>query len=250
MNQRIFAPYGRFMPSARQPGETLYDYLVRCQWEMRGRIRLLEAVRDGQETIFFDERARWRRRMIFVASAEAGFATIAYVLFDWFEGSENMAPPMMAAMIGLCALLGAIASMGVIAMLEGPRTWTRAICDRFWRLADWLWPDDDDLAIQQLPAWVDANRPETIDAAVQERVAQYLGPEAFFWRMCWLGVQSAIVVIIYSAAQIARGIPLLWVIEDAVAVAMLCVIGGSLLVLIADLVSTNLGRVGRWWRRL
>ncbi len=249
MSQRIFPPDGRFTPSARQPGESLYDYLVRCQWEMRGRIRLLETVRDGQEMIFFDERARWRRRMLVVASTEAGFATIAYILFDRCEVSGNVAPSMMAAMIGLCALLGAVVSTGVLAIRESPRTWTRALSDRFWRLLNWLWPEDDDSGPRPLPAWVDPNRPETIDAAVEEQVAQYLGPEALFWRLYWLAVQGAIVVIVFACVQIARGVPLITVIDDALAVAILWLIGGGLFILVADLISTNLGRVGRWWRR-
>lgn len=245
MSQRIFSPDGRFTPSARRPDETLYDYLARSQWEMRDRIHLLETLRDGQEMVFFDERARWRRHMILVAGAEAGFVVVCCLLLAWSGLSAAAAAPLL----GLCALLGAIASIILLAVRENPRSALQAAQRQLWRVADWLWPDADDPEIPQLPAWVDANRPETIDAAVEERVARYQEMEACIWRLCWLGAQCAIVVIVFIGVQIARGAPWLGLIQDSFGVALLCVAGGSLFVLTADLISRNLGRLGRWWRR-
>ncbi|TNE30029.1 MAG: hypothetical protein EP321_04245 [Sphingomonadales bacterium] len=245
MSQRIFPSNGRFAPSARRPGETLHDYLVRTQWEMRDRIHLLETVRDGQEMIFFDERARWRRRMILIVSAEAGFVVVGYLLLAW----SGLSPAAAALLLGLCALLGAIASIGLLAVRESPRSALQAAQRQAWRAAEWLWPVEDKPTHLRLPAWVDASRPETIDAAVEEIIAHHRELEAFFWRARWLAVQSAIIVIAFVCVQIARGTPWLTLIEDSVAVAMLCLVGGGLFVLAADLISTNLGRLGRWWRR-
>lgn len=248
MNSHL-SPEGHFTSSERRPDETLYDYLVRCRVELTGRIRLLETVRDGQEMIYFDERARRRRHMLVLAIGEASFAVAGTILLDRCGISANLSTPALAVMIGLCAVLGAIASIAVLSMRDRLASWMRAARRGFWRLLDRIMPVDDASMFRPLPAWVDPNRPETIDAFVEARAASCLAFDTFFWRARWLIVQVVVIAGFFAFVQILRGASLLSVIEDTALVALVCLLAGNLFVVAADLISTNLARLGRWWRR-
>lgn len=249
MNRDIWSSDGQINEIERRPEETLHDYLVRRQWEMGGRIRLLEAVRDGQEMFYFDARARWHRHMILLAIGEAAFAIAGYILLDYCAVPTRISAPMTAMMIGLCALLGAVVAIVALAMRERLVSWTGSA----WRQAkDYFWevmtsgaavPDS-----RTMLAGIDASRPETIDTVVEKRVAQHLEVETFLWRSRMMIAQLATIVVLFAAMQIARGVSFQAVIDDSILLATVCLFGGGLLLFAADCVNTNLARLGRWWR--
>jgi len=73
--------------------------------------------------------------------------------------------------------------------------------------------------------------------------------DTFFWRSGWLIAQVVVIVGAFSCVQIARGVSLSGVIEDAALVALACLVVGGLFVLAADFINVSLARLGRWWRR-
>lgn len=251
MNPRALLPGsdGRLSTVDRRPGESLYDYLVRCQWEMGSRIRLLEMVRDGQETIFFDERARWRRHMILLAVGEAGFAVAAYILLSACGAPSHGAAPLMAGMIGLGALLGAFASIRILSMRVRLASWLRAIGRLVRRLLCWLVPGDDASAARRALLEAAAQGPQRLEVVIEQRVADCLEVETFLWRLRMLVVQIAIIVTLFSYVQLTGGASLASLVEDAALVAIVCLICGGLFVLAADFLNINLARLARWWGR-
>lgn len=251
MNPRALFPGsdGRLSTVDRRPGETLHDYLIRCQWEMGGRIRLLETVRDGQEMIFFDERARWRRRMILLALGEAGFAMVGYLLIASCGIAASVATPLTAAMIGLFALLGAAIAAAACSTPGSLALWTRTAWDKARSFLWWLMTGDDMPDTRRVLVGVDPNRPETIDAIVEEHAAEYLEMQTFLWRLRWLLAQIGLITAVFVGVQIARGAPPHTVIEDTMLIAIILLFGGSLLLFASDFVSTNLARLARRWRR-
>lgn len=232
----------------RGPGETLQDYFVRHQWQMAGMIRTLKGDLDALYAKLADERVRWRRHMVLLAIGEAGFAVAGVIVLDHY-GVATRAAPVAAGLIGLCALLGAALAIRLLAAHECLSAWMRTARHRAWRLLCWIMLGEDEPAVQRLPAWIDISRPEVVDAVVEERVAQSLALDAFFWRARWLIGQVAIIVTLFACVQIARGATTLSVVESASVVAIVFLFGGGLIVLAADLVSTNLARLSRWWRR-
>jgi hypothetical protein len=106
-------PEDRLTYVERRPADSLCDYLVRCQWELVGRVRLLASVRDGWIATLDRERIRWRRSRIVLLLAQALGAGAGYAALDGFALAEAMPALAVAGLIGLAALLGGLLAIGL-----------------------------------------------------------------------------------------------------------------------------------------
>lgn len=250
----------------RRPGETLFDYLTRCRWEMGGRIRVLEMVRDTQETIFLDESSRWRRHMILLALGEAVFAGGGYILLDHIDLPAERAGPLVGGLIGVCALVGAWLSIRILAMRDIVSPYMLSTDSKARRLIRWLMPvtkasgDGHAEGIEQLKSvamerWpapdmlgVDNSEHLPIDPAIEDRIARYLEMEGFMWRLRLLFAETLVICLLTLAAQLILGTSFLAMIDAVALIATVCLIGGFLVLFLSNLVSTRAARLSRWWR--
>ena len=248
----------------RRPGETLFDYLTRCRWEMGGRIRVLEMVRDAQETIFLDESSRWRRHMILLALGEAMFAGGAYILLDYIDAPANLAGPLVGGLIGLCALIGAWMSIRILSMRDTVSPYMLSTDSKARRLLRWIMPVTKASRVnnaEQRKASVmdclpnpemlglDNDEHLPLDPALEDRIARYLEMEGFMWRLRLLFVETVVICILTLAAQLVFGAPFLGMIDTVTLIAVTCLIGGFLILFLSNFVSARLAQLSRWWRR-
>jgi hypothetical protein len=271
MSPHSFMPgsNGRLDTIDRRPGETLFDYMTRCHWILGGRVRLLESIRDAQKTIFVDGRSRWRRHMILLAIGEAGFASSAYILFEYCGVPTSVAGPLMPCLIGLCALIGAWMSINILSMRETFAPWMIGTDSKARLLLRWIMPviktshernadvaDGTDrnkgaaLAHWPDPEMLGIERAEhlSIDAALEERVAEYLEMESFMWRLRLLFAETAIIAVLTFLAQLVLGRRFLAVIDTVGLIVTICLVGGFLALFLSNFVSTRIARLSRWWR--
>lgn len=265
---------GRLIPAytPRRSDETLHDYLLRSRHEMSVHIRMLEATSDAQTELFGSERARWRHAMILLAIGGAGSASAAYLLLD-LEGLAGNGPaPLLAAIIGSCALAGAAASVGITSMLGRVASWTLAVEDLARRLlrrsrqvaetsatVHPLVSADQDgpgtIAMGRTPESEELVRefdrdPEIeIEAVIEDCAVCRLETRTFFWGVRLLVFQAAIITFLLCALRAAFGVPLDTVMVDAPLVLIVCLVGCFALLALSDLASTGLARLVLWWRR-
>lgn len=263
---------GRLVPAytPRRPDETLHDYLLRSRHEMGVHLRMLEATSDAQTELFGSERARWRRVMILLAIGGAGSAAAAYLLLD-LEGLAGNGPaPILAAIIGSCALAGAAASVGITSMLGRVASWTLAAEDLARRLlrrprriaepsatVHPLVSTDQDgpgaIAMERAPESEELvrefDRDPEIEAVIEDCAVCRLETRTFFWGVRLLAFQAAIITFLLCALRAAFGVPLDTVMVDAPLVLIVCLVGCFALLAFSDLASTGLARLTLWWRR-
>lgn len=237
---------GRLIPSCdpRRPDESLYDYLVRSRHEMGVQIRMLEAHSDAQAELFASEQTRWRRAMVMLAIGEAGFAAAGYVALHQAGLAESLSTPLVATMIASCALGGAVTSLFIASLRIGIASWPLAAADFARHL---LRRNARPSETERLAR--DFDRQLGIETIIEERAADCLEMETFFWGLRLLLLETAIVVLLVSIWRAMLGLPFDAVISDAVLVTGICLIGGLFLLLLSDLVSTSLARFARWWKR-
>jgi len=237
---------GRPIPACdpRRPDETLYDYLVRSRHEMGVQLRMLEAHSDAQAELFASEQTRWRRAMVLLAIGEAGFAAAAYVGLDRSGLARSIAAPLIAAVIGSCALGGAALSLCIASFHTGFASWPLAAEDLARRL---LGRPARSSETERLVR--DFDRRLGIEAIIEERAADRLEMETFFWGLRLLLIETAIIAMLIAIWRTTLGLPFDAVMSDAALVAGVCLVGGLFLLLFSDLVSTSLARLARWWRR-
>jgi len=263
---------GRLVPAyaSRRPDETLYDYLLRSRHEMGVHIRMLEATSDAQTELFRSERARWRRVMILLMVGGAGSAAAAYLLLDLEGLAGDGSAPLLAAIIASCALAGSAASVGITSMLGRAASWRLAADNVVQRLlrrprqvvepSATVLPlirasDDVPEAAAMKPALKSEGLARGVDpdpqieAVIEDCAISRLDMRTTFWGIGLLVFQAAIVTIGLSAARIAFGVPLDMVMNDAPLVLVVCVVGGLFLLTFAEIASSGLARLGRWWRR-
>jgi len=263
---------GRLIPACdpRRPGETLYDYLVRSRHEMGVQIRMLEAHSDAQAELFASEQVRSRRAAILLAIGEAGFAAASYAALDHYELAATMPAPLIAAVIGSSALAGGAIAIGVAATHARFPSWALAAEDLARRLlgrprrviapsvVNLPQPGAGECWLKGIAA-KPASGAETpaqrfdrhsgIDEEIEERAFDLLEMRTFFWGLGLLVFETVIVTLALCTLRAWLGVPLGIVMADVPLVAGVCLIGGLLLLLFADCVSTGLARLARWWRR-
>jgi len=237
---------GRPFPACdpRRPDETLYDYLVRSRHEMGVQIRMLEAHSDAQAELFASEQTRWRRTMAMLAIGEAGFAAAAYVGLDRSGLAGSIAAPLIATGIGASVLLGAALSLCMASLRTTVASWPLAAEALARRL---LGRPAHAPETERLVR--DFDRRLGIEAIIEERAADRLETETFFWGLRLLLIETAIVAILIAIWRTMLGLPFDAVMSDAALIAGVCLVVGLFLLLFSDLVSTSLARLARWWRR-
>lgn len=107
----------------RKPEETLLAYLIRYQWELAGRVRLLAAARDAYIEILDIERARWRRCTILLVLAGPFVAALAYVGLSECGIAGSMPAVFMAGLIAAAGLAGSLMVLGIASVLGRLPTW-------------------------------------------------------------------------------------------------------------------------------
>lgn len=116
----------------RRPDESLYDYLVRCQWELGDRVRFLASVRDAQWTILGMERQRWRRRSLLLTFTGPVIAALASAGLGLCGAADSMPVPLMAGLIACAGLAGAALAIGIARIIDSIPNWLVARRARRW----------------------------------------------------------------------------------------------------------------------
>lgn len=255
----------------RMPGETLYDYLLRSRHEMCIQVRMLEAANAAQSRRFDAERQSWRRTMVMLGLSEAVFAAASVFVLDRTGLAGILPASLTAAIVGSGALSGAGIALGMASLRTRVRSWARTT-----RYATWHFlrrcrcmagrssvlhhPQfGEDTGAHEPQAW--GNIPDSaragddfggdplIDAIVEARTIDRLESQTFLWRLKLLALEIAIVVTLFSVWRARLGLPFRAVLDDALLVSAVCLIGGLVLALWADGISTGLARLPIWWRR-
>lgn len=107
----------------REPDETLHDYLVRCQWKLGERVKMLAAARDAQMAIREMEYSRWRRRMVLLALSQPVVAALAYAYLALSDQVIDPLAPWQAGRIALASFAGGMLVLGIAHVLEAAPTW-------------------------------------------------------------------------------------------------------------------------------
>lgn len=263
---------GRLIPAytERRPGETLYDFLLRSRQEMALHIRMLEATSDAQTELFESERTRSRRTMISLAFGGSGFAAATYLLLA-HEGLAGSGPaPLLAAIIGGCALAGAAVPLGIASMLGRVPSWTLASedlarrllrrprritqpCATVHTLASAGEAQPPVLASERMPETeilaCELDRDPDITVLIEDLTVDRLETRTFLWGLGLPVFQAAIITITLSAMRALFGVPLGTVMTDAPLVLAVCLVGFFFLLGFSDLANTGLARLTLWWRR-
>lgn len=263
---------GHLIPAytERRPDETLYDFLLRSRQEMALHIRMLEATSDAQTELFESERTRSRRTMISLAFGGSGFAAATYLMLA-HEGLAGSGPaPLLAAIIGGCALAGAAVPLGIASILGRVPSWTLASEDLARRLlrrprritqpcatvhtlvsAGEAQPPA--LASEPMPETeilaCDLDRDPDITVLIEDLTVDRLETRTFLWGLGLPVFQAAIITITLSAMRALFGVPLGTVMTDAPLVLVVCLVGFLFLLGFSDLANTGLARLTLWWRR-
>lgn len=263
---------GRLVPTymQRRPDESLHDFLLRSRHEMSVHIRMLESVSDAQTELFASERTRWHRRMGLVVAGEAGLAATAYVALDAYGFAGTMAPPLVAATIGACALGGTAITMGIASLRTGVASWPLAAEDLVRRLLRRPYRVDEapcacqmqngasdgpieGIAQAVLPApdsvAGDFDDDAEIAAFIEERTIDRLESRTFLWGLRLLVFQAALITLTLCAVKTAFGVPLETVVFDAPPILGVSLICCLFLLGFSDLANSGLARLALWWRR-
>lgn len=254
----------------RMPGETLYDYLLRSRHEMCIQVRMLEAANAAQTRRFNAERQSWRRTLVMLGLSEAGFAAASVFVLDRTGLIATLPPPLTATIIGSGALGGAAIALGMASLSTRARSWarkTRYATRHFLRRCRCMAGRSSaphqhfgkDGGAYEPHAWGsippsaraddDVGGDPLIDAIVEARTIDRLESQTFLWRLKLLALETAIVVTLFSVWRSRLGLPFPAVLDDALLVSGVCLIGGLVLALWADGISTGLVRLLIWWRR-
>lgn len=263
---------GRLIPAytERRPGETLYDFLLRSRQEMALHIRMLEATSDAQTELFESERARSRRTMISLAFGGSGFAAATYLLLAHEGLAGNGPAPLLAAIIGGCALAGAAVPLGIASMLGHVPSWTLASEDLARRLlrrprraaqscaaiprlvsvgeaqaevlAPTEVPDADNMAC-------DLDRDPVVIELVEDLSIDRLETRTFRWGLGLPVFQALVITTLFCAVRVVFGWPLVAAMVDAPLMLVVCLVGFFFLLIFSDLASHSLARLALWWRR-
>lgn len=257
----------------RMPGETLYDYLLRSRHEMCIQVRMLEAANAAQSRRYDAERRSWRRALVMLGLSEAAFAAASLFVLDRTGLAGTLPAPLTAAIVGSGALGGAGIALGMASLRTRVRYWARTTRYATWHFVrrcrcmlsrssaphQHFGEDTGAHEAHEAHAWGnipasaragdDCDGDPLIDAIVEARAMDCLENQTFFWRLKLLALETAILVTLFSVWRARLGLPFRAVAEDAMLVSGVFLIGGLVLALWADGISTGLARLPIWWRR-